>query len=300
MLRCRPLRKKGGIFIKKILFFLITIICFQAFHVKAEHAFFYEAEYLDNIYLKRYQSSTNKTYYQQARVYRQQGTDDVVYCLEPFSWLDGGMMYDSTPTPNYLTPNQIEEIKMIAHFGYGYENHRDKKWIAITQIMLWKTVDPTGDFYFTDSLNGNRVNLYEEEMKEIRTLIDTYSIIPSFANQTFDIVEDHNLVLEDTTNTISLFNIKDNTIEIDGNILKTDNLKEGIYEFNFSKGNSNNPTLFYLSDYSQNLVKRANLDKKTIKLTINVQKTNLEVTKIDQDTKTTTPQGEAKIGRAHV
>ena len=188
---CYSLRKKGGIFIKKLNIFLIIFFGLLITNIKANAATFYEGEYISNIYLKRYDHKSNLTYYQQARFFRKSGTNDFVYCLEPFIPIDPSIEYQSTTNPTYLTEEQRIAITKLAYFGYGYGSHTDSKWYIITQVMIWKVTDPEGDFYFTDRLNGNRVDYYQKEMNEINSLIEGYSILPSFANQTFDIVNKH-------------------------------------------------------------------------------------------------------------
>ena len=42
-----------------------------------------------------------------------------------------------------------------------------KKWYAITQVMIWRTTNPESDIYFTDTLNGNRISSYNDEMAEM-------------------------------------------------------------------------------------------------------------------------------------
>lgn len=186
-------------------------------------------------------------------------------------------------------------ISNIAHFGYGYQNHTDIKWYAITQVMIWKIADPSGDYYFTDSLNGNRINIYQEEMDEINKLIDQYYTFPSFSNQTFYMVEKHVLILEDTNHILSQFTVSD-AIQKDNNSLIIKDLEEGSHQIILTKGLfPNKPALFYPSSSSQNLVKRGDPSGIKTTLTINVQKTNLKITKIDKDTQSTHPTGEATL-----
>ena len=54
--------------------------------VKAETATFYEAEYIDGIYMSKYNFTTKTTYYQKARFFRKNGTNEFAYCIEPFSF----------------------------------------------------------------------------------------------------------------------------------------------------------------------------------------------------------------------
>ncbi len=290
-------KKKGGIFIKKIYIFLILFFSCFLLNVKAETATFYEAEYISNIYLNRYQYTTYKNYYQQARFFRKTGTNEFVYCIEPFIFLDESTPYESSTTISSLTESQIDEIKKIAYFGYGYGDHTTNKWYAITQVMIWRVADRTGGYFFSDSLNGRNVNYYASEIETIQQLVNSYSTLPSFANQTYEIVEGQDLTLEDTNNRLSQFISTSHNTTIENNTLKITNLEEGEYTISLTKDSpGNTPTIFYASPTSQNLVQRGDqLPKVETNIQVKVQKTYLEVTKIDKDTQSTTPSGEASL-----
>ena len=264
--------------------------------VKAESATFYEAEFIDNIYMNRYRPANHTTYYQKARVNRDMETNEFVYCIEPYTPIYYGTVYEATTTPTYLSDSQIDTITKLAYFGYGYQNHTDIKWYPITQVLIWQVSDPTGDFYFTDGLNGPRTDRFQNEMNELLTLVNNYSIMPSFSNKSYDIVENHSLTLQDTNHVLQNYTISDENLIVENNTIFLQNLKEGNYEYTFTKeAPLTYPTLFYYASTSQNLVKRGSINKIESKIKIQVQKTHLEITKIDKDTQSTTPSGEASF-----
>ena len=107
MLLSKTLRKKGGIFIKNIKFFLMFILSlfscnYLITNVKAESAKFYEGEYINNTYVVRYQYASNARYYNQFRVYRNANTKEFAYCLEPFIGLNEHSNYESVSTILWL------------------------------------------------------------------------------------------------------------------------------------------------------------------------------------------------------
>ena len=278
-------------------FFSIMIGYFLTTNVYAESTTFYEAEYIDGIYMNKYNPYNKITFYQTARFFRKNITNEFAYCIEPFSFFDHGQTYTSTLTPNNLTSSQIDRITKIAHFGYGYKNHTDNKWYAITQFMIWQAADPNGDYYFTDVLSGNRITRFETEINEINSLINAYSKLPSISNKTYTVVEDNSLTIEDTNKVLSKFNTNSNNITIKNNTLTINPIKEGNYEYTLSKQENiyNEPYIFYQADNSQNLIRTGNLNKIDTKLKVKVIKTTIELNKIDKDTKETTPQGEASL-----
>ncbi len=298
----KNVKKKGGIYIKKIKIFLILFfsIILNSLTVKAETTQFYEAEYIDGIYMNKYQYSTKKIFYQKARFFRKNDTNEYAYCIEPFSSFNGNSQYESTLNPENLTSAQIDRISKIAYFGYGYGNHQDPKWYAITQFMIWQESDTSGDYYFTDSLNGNRVNYFLEEINEINSLINNYNKLPSFANKSYTTVEDWTLTLEDENNVLNLFNTSNQEITINNNTLTIKKLKEGSYNFQLFKNTSNyqKPIIFYQSSNSQNLIKTGDLTQLNTNFTVHVIKTKINLIKLDKDTNSIIPSGNGKLDGA--
>ncbi len=285
---------------KKIIFFLIllSVVIPCTKEVKAESMKFYEAEYIDGIWMnKEPRRGSSTIYYQKARFFRQVGTNDFAYCIEPFNFFEQSATYESTINPDMLSEEQKQRISEIAHFGFGYQNHTDEKWYAITQFMIWQTADPLGEYYFTDSLNGNRVQRFEAEIKEINELIAKHHIEPSIANKTYYIVENEQLILTDTNQVLSDYYTTDPNIQINNNQLTIHNLTEGNYTITLEKQNNlyNKPIIFYQSPTSQALVETGDLATKNSFLTINVKKTKVEFEKKDKDNNTTIPQGEGKL-----
>ena len=285
---------------KKKIIFLILLLTFITQNVKAENATFYEAEYIDGIYMNKYNFNTKTTYYQKARFFRKTGTNEYAYCIEPFSFFQENTVYEETMTPYNLSKEKIEKISKIAYYGYGYQNHTDPKWYAITQMMIWQVSDDAGNYYFSDTLNGNAANLYLKEEGEINQLISQNEIVPSFVNNTYTIVEDHEIIIEDVHNVLENYNTTQDYIKTNQNKLIISGLKEGNYTIQMEKkkDNRNTPILFYQSKNSQNLVKAGYLQEENISFQLKVIKTYLELNKIDKDTKSIIPSGEASLDGA--
>ena len=296
-----PVKKKGGITIKNKIIFLILLSCIFSLGIKvqAETTSFYEAEYIDGIYMSKYNTQTRVTYYQKARFFRKTGTEEFAYCIEPFKFFQEGEAYISTENPN-LTETQLDRISKIAYYGYGYKNHTDSKWYAITQMMIWQASDISGNYYFTDTLNGQPINRFLEEMNEINNLINESTLIPSFSNQTFQIVEQESRLLEDKNHIINQFQSFNENVTIQNNTLKIENLKAGNYTFQIIKKQDNyhKPLIFYQSNNSQNLVKTGDIKDIIATIHIEVIKTSIQGTKIDKDTKSIIPSGNAKLDGA--
>ena len=71
---------------KTLLFLTISFIyLLGTVSVNASTDSFYEAEYIDNIYMVRYNRTTQTKYYQKARVYKRTSDGKLAYCLQPFT-----------------------------------------------------------------------------------------------------------------------------------------------------------------------------------------------------------------------
>lgn len=283
---------------KKIFIFLITILSITINNfmiVNADTASFYEGEYINNFYVNRVKGGI--IHYNQMRVYRRAGDNMFSYCIEPFIGTNPQSIYESNITTDILSTEQMKRIKDIIHFGYGYGNHTNIEWYALTQLMVWKEADPNNDFYFTDYLNGNRISILDQEMNEINNLITSYYTLPSINNMNLNIVEDKSITLTDTNNVLSNYISNSSFAHISNNSLVIDKLKEGTYNIELIRNDNSNSNipLFYNSSNSQNMVIVGSLEPIRVSLTINVNKTSIEITKIDSNTNSIKPSGNAKL-----
>lgn len=281
---------------KFILILIAALITIAHIDVQANNEKFYEGEYIKGIWVNRITPDKVK-YYNQFRVQRQQGSNNFAYCLEPFIPVNENEMYNSSTRPDNLTEEQIKRVSSIAHFGYNYKNHYDIKWYAITQLMIWRTVMPNGDFYFTDRLNGNRTDIYQAEIDEINNLINNYEITPSFSNKTFNYVVGEDITIIDYNNILNNYSINNNIAKIENNKLKIDSSKKGAYSFTLERKDRyyNKPIIFYNSQSSQNLMETGDLNPIITKLNINIDETDIIINKLDYDNNSKENSGEAKL-----
>lgn len=284
---------------KKILFFVITvtIFCLNINDVEATSSTFYEAEYIDGIYMNKQKANSSTIYYQKARFFRQTGSNHFAYCIDPFIFFKEGSIYEETINPDNLTNEQKEQISLIGHFGYNYKNHYDNKWYAITQFMIWKIADPTGNFYFTDGLNGPKIDIYQQEMKEINTLIENYKKSPSFSNNTYTLIEGEDFVIEDKNQVLDQYILTNQNFTIENNKIIGKNLKEGKYIINLKKKDKihNRPIIFYQAKDSQSLMQAGDLTDKVVSFNVEVINTELKITKHDKDSNSKTPSGQGSL-----
>lgn len=286
---------------KKILLFLTLSFIYllsTTTVVNASSDSFYEAEYIDNIYMVRYDKTTNTKYYQKARVYRRTSDGKLAYCLQPFTLFNpSDNTYETVSSLPDISNETLERLIDIIGFGYGYPSHNDLEWYAVTQLMIWQAVEPNSEFYFTDTLNGNKVTTYDKKINVINALIDNSYIMPSFNNQTFYGVVGKDITIKDTNNVISFYSPDSNNI-----IKNTDNtitIKKdtpGCSEETLTRYyNKNGAILFYYNPNSQHLATMGSPNNRVAKITYCFNELKLKVQKIDKDTKTTESSGEASL-----
>lgn len=244
--------------------------------------------------------SNNTIYYQTARFFRKSDTHMFAYCIEPFTFFNENASYESTITPNNLTNEQKDRISKIAHFGFYYKNHTDDYWYAVTQMMIWQVADTVnGETYFTDKLNGNRVNIYQNEINEINNLVDNYNTLPNTNNKTYIFKEGENISIP-AGDIVTNYKSNDERVKIEGTNVVIDDLKEGNYTFTLERNevNYNRPTIFYQSNNSQNIMESGDLDPIKSTFNIKVIKTEININKIDSDTQSIIPSGDASLDGA--
>lgn len=275
---------------KNIIFLILLCAIFisKNLTVYAHESSFYEAEYIDGIWMNKSPSTDKNTiYYQKARLFREKGTNKFAYCIEPEAFFNENEDYTSTDNPYNLNKNQIERIKALAYYGYNYENHSDIKWYAITQLLIWKQADPNGIYYFTDSLNGKYTDIYSNEINELNNLVNDYFKTPSFNGKTIEIVNGKTAIIEDTNNVLKNYKnpwtgeIKENKL-----IIETKTFNDGDHQFTLEKKDNINsaPAIFFESNNSQNTLIPGSIPQEKIHFNLRTIKTKLEINKISAST----------------
>lgn len=279
---------------KKTIIFLILLFVFFPMKTNAYSTTFYEAEYINDIYMNKVTPDKKTIYFQKARFFRESGSNNFAYCIQPFSFFEANSNYESTTAPTFIDEQTKEKITLISHFGYGYKNHTEPKWYAITQFMIWQIAEPNGIYYFTDTLNGNKIDIYQNEINEINNLINDYYKTPSIADSYHYTTVDQTLKLYDVHNTLYNYTPITPNITIENNTLVIKNLPEGTNILTLKRTETihNKPILFYYSSTSQNLVETGDISDKIINLRVNVKETELTINKIDADTKYPISSGE--------
>lgn len=291
--------------------FLLTI--FSANEVKAEKYIgqaIWPSEYLSGIFTKK-DRPDGYSKYQQARFLRRSEDNKFVYCLQPYVEIDNNLPYYDVIRSDFaqvlgLSEEQWQRVSLLAYYGYQYNDngydHSDHKWYAITQVMIWKTTNPESNIYFTDTLNGNYTSRFDGEMAELEKLVSNHYRTPSLESgvvlpigQTKEL-KDSNSVLSD----YRIVGTENVTASINGNTLSVtaNSIGEGKVTFEKKATKYEIPPIVYISDHSQNVFRVGDFDPVFNRFTLKVIGGRVTPVKVDIETRTNTPQGEAKLGGA--
>ena len=242
--------------------------------------------------------------YQQMSMILSTTTRRFLYCIEPGVPLNEDKIlvgYDTNQAERVgLTPQQWERIKLLAYYGYGYKDHMEEKWYVITQFMIWQTHNLGYDIYFTDTLNGKRIEKYTTEMQELENLINSHYTIPNFSQSPIKLFlgetkkfTDQNNVLADYKMTVGN-NIDAST---QGNKLTVTSKSYGdsylLFEKNFKRFYSE--FVVYIDDEGQDLLLPGDLDPISTRIDIKMNYGTIKAIKVDSDKKTNIPSGKATL-----
>lgn len=276
---------KGGKFIKKIIF-IVVVFMIGVISVDARVDKIYSAEKIDGMYIRKI-SDSGKEVTRHGGFIRRVSDNQFVYCVEPFVDLVNNHTYDIYDS-NYtailnITDEIWNRISLIAYYGYQYGNHTEDYWYYITQIMIWRTVYPEGEFYFTDTLGGdNNINKYAKEIAEIESLVNNHYLTPEFEEIKVNQGETKRFV--DKNNVLSMYEVIDNTdVTIEGNELVINGENIGIENIELRKNNDiyEEQPLIYSSNDSQKVLSAGYIEPVSCMINIEVIGYTLKIIKVD-------------------
>ena len=266
------------------------------------------SEYINNVFVKKIKpDGTGK--YQQARFIRRSEDNKFVYCLQPFIEIDNNYMYNVT-RQDYekilgLSREQWKKTALLAYYGYGYNqdgyNHSDQKWYYVTQVLIWRTVEPTANIYFTNGLNGERNDsLFANEIAELENLVENHKKTPSFNvnNNTMNVGSTINL--NDNNGVLSKYDITSSnnlSVSKSGNTLsiKANSIGNGTITFTKHSNLYDSDPVLYYTDGSQNVFRVGNVDPTTTLLNLKIIGGKVTIKKVDRDSGNSIASGEATL-----
>ena len=227
--------------------------------------------------------------------YKYNFEDNVAYCLELGKSIESNIYtYTTSFDEMNYDKGKLDFIKMVAYYGYDYPGHDTLNYYMATQEIIWNRLTNYKISWVINLNPDNAINV-EKEKNNIMKLFNTHYIKPSFDGKEIEYTLGEELVLEDTNNILDRYITETDNVVIEGNklILTKDFAEEEII---FTKPNyTKNKFLLYTSGISQKMMSVGGIDNVKSTIKVKLMGGSLKVNKIDKDTLTTTPSGEATL-----
>lgn len=291
--------------------FLLLLVGISVFPTLNVHASNYNDTFNDKYqwikgdYVVKQKGS--KRIYQQMVVMIRNSDGQFVYCIEPGTPVSAGTVYpgqdyDQSYVAN-MTEDQWRRIELLAYYGYGYGNHTDLKWYSVTQFLIWQTAPHGYDVFFTDSLNGNRITKYTDEINELNRLVNEHYKTPSFSNTTQNMNIGDTATFTDTNGVLNQFEVASSdkvSATINGNTLNVTASEVGAGSITLTKRDKNysHPAIVYVHPTSQDIMMRGAYEPLNVKLNLEITGGKVSLKKVDMDTGLGIAQGDATLDGA--
>lgn len=251
---------------KKILIIFIISMIFLTREIYADNneEYIIAGERIDGIYFRKEASPTIRWIFY-GDILRRQRDNHFVYSIEPGIKLNKKASIGTTDISQTTMINyeEWEKVKLYAYYGYNYQdethNHLDIKWYFATQLLIWRYLRPSWDIFFTDTINGNKISKYEDELLEIESLAHNHFIIPKFDNYPYEINIGESLEIIDQNNVINKYKTSNNDgldLIIKDNKLIIKGVKPGEYlvrlyqDYNLHEEEA----MIYISEYLDTMI----------------------------------------------
>ena len=247
------------------------------------------------VYLVKSDENGKNGGYLQGRFILRQDDGAFLYCLQPFIEFDPSkanqyeVIKEEYARVLSLSEDDWNRISLLAYYGYGYGSHTESKWYMITQVMIWKTVEPNATFYYTNSLNGTRNdNLFVSETQEIENLVQQHGKKPSFNGNSINLNIGESTTLTDSNNILEKYNVAEHSSNIDvrkeGNNLTITafNVGNAIIKLVNECDDLTIPPVVYVKDTLQNVFSKGKYDPVVSSININISGGSVGVRKVDE------------------
>lgn len=193
---------------KKIIFIFIAFL----FGIKGVKAYESKLEFINGIHYTMSVNDNLGSYYHSYNQAYIKIDGNLVYCLDPTKIIYDNLNY--VEGISTLNPFTLNTINLIGHYGYNYYNHNNYRYYLAAQELIWQIIRPKIEIkWFNEATNLDLT----KEKEEIMYLVNNHLSKPSFDNQTFNLNQNEELILEDDI--LSLYEV----ISINNSIVR----KEG-------------------------------------------------------------------------
>ena len=239
--------------------------------------------------------------------YLQQYTlnENVAYCIELGKDITTEVYNSTTDQQEQeritnLNSEQLEYIKTIAYFGYGYKEHNKKEYYMAAQELIWEYLMNI-DITWTNELNinGQKINI-EAYKNEINNLAEKYLAPLTLPKNVTYKINSTNILTEENNN-LNFYNAsskKNQQVNILENQLEIKIGPKYILSDTITltrKNDYNTPATIYNFENSQNMLSAGNIQKKEYNIQITITGADLRISVVDKDNKKYIPSGQASL-----
>lgn len=225
-----------------------------------------------------------------------------VYCIEPGVDITTHLYNGAVGWINSPYSEEINrKIQLIGYYGYEYPGHNTMRYRMAAQALIWETTGGQIVEFWTEASGwGDHINI-NYERNEIMKLVNAHYEVPSFNNEYKTGIIGQPITFTDNSGVLSNYQVYTSngaTSTISGNTLTVIPNKVG--EINVSlvrKTYTNQPTTIFvgIDEKSQKMGLFGLDDPVVASVKMNVLGGRVEIIKIDTDTGTTTPSGQATL-----
>lgn len=274
--------------------FILTVFFVSVSNINAEEyrGTIEKGESIKGVYYYKTREDTEDiiypthSFHEQAHIYYDSINHNIVYCIESWQSITGATtndyrVFNTNVQETNLTDDIIEEINLIAYYGYGYKDdkydHTTPEWYALTQLLIWQLQAPTYKHYIVSSISSTKPNYtYDSQMNEIKRLVRKHKNKPSLFNSKLKI--NTTKENEDITGNLKYYEIEscddgiDVTIEDEKAIIKSLN-KAGEFSYILRRKYNkwNKKMKIYISDNFQNVLEPGDMEDDVVTKKITVE-----------------------------
>lgn len=204
---------------KKYLFVLVFLSFLVLKPVKAEEATI-SYHRLDGIFFNLSIDGN----FQSNHVTRFYLNDRIAYCIEPGVAIDTQVYDANTDWSNVSFSDEVKEyIEKVGYYGFEYPGHQNDRYYIAAQELIWKTIRPDMEVVWTTGVdNTGEIIDISQEKNEIEDLINSHSLLPSFALDNVKGYLGDEITLIDENGVLDYYEVSDSNNHIitrDGNSL---------------------------------------------------------------------------------
>lgn len=278
---------------KKILYFVafIFLLTINWYNVKAKEVTLVRQRIGD---LYTYYYDDNYERYRFLFLNKYLFGENYAYCLELGKNINNNFYTYSTSFDDInIEKDDMEYIKLVSYYGYDYPGHETDRYYMAAQELIWSKLSNI-NVKWVENMDPQKLVEVTPEKEEIESLVANHNKLPSFDQETIDIIKGETVVLQDNNNVISNYKSNSNYVRIEGNNLIIDANIDTNKIILTKNSNTDKVFLLYTNGTSQKMMSSGSVEEIKSIVNLNIIGGSIKINKIDSETGDF-PQGEGSL-----